>query len=84
MNEQGKKVYDKCVRYNYDSKKQRPANANAFVHGKYSVTNDGKKLNARMWETTSGKQLQRAKQEEKTEGKRSERLHVLYAKQNRI
>lgn len=37
--------------------KSNAANANAFVHGKYSITNDGKKLNARMWETTNGKQL---------------------------
>lgn len=27
-----------------------------LFRGKYSVTNDGKKLNARMWETTGGKQ----------------------------
>lgn len=40
--------------------KRRPdgstATADVFVRRKYSVTNDGKKLNARMWETTGGKQ----------------------------
>jgi len=40
--------------------KKRPqssaAIANVFVRGKYSITNDGKKLNARLWETTNGKQ----------------------------
>jgi len=54
------KVYEKYVRHNCDSEKTSQSNAvtaNAFVRGKYSVTNDGKKLNARMWETTSGKQL---------------------------
>lgn len=28
--------------------KSNAANANTFVHGKYSIMNDGKKLNARM------------------------------------
>lgn len=36
--------------------KAAAATANPFVRGKYFVTNDGKKLNARMWETSSGKQ----------------------------